>query len=67
MMSTIEADDAWCPPTFTPLVLGRPRLAASTIAAESQSTRWEISRRASASVRLRVGPAEGGGGGRGGR
>src|SRR6478672_1963900 len=44
MMSTIDADDDWCPPTLTPLVLGRPRLAASTIAAESHSTRCEISR-----------------------
>ena len=41
MMSTIDADEAWCPPTFTPLVLGRPRLAASTIAADSQRTRRE--------------------------
>lgn len=42
MMSTIEADEAWWPPTLTPLSLGLPRLAASTIAAASQSTRWSV-------------------------
>jgi len=29
-------------PPLTPLVFGRPRFAASTIVAESQSARWEI-------------------------
>ena len=44
MMSTIDALDAWWPPTLTPVSLGRPRLAASTIAADSHSTRRAISR-----------------------
>src|SRR6478752_6698705 len=44
MMSTIDADEAWWPPTLTPLEFGRPRLAASTIAAETQSTRCAIER-----------------------
>jgi hypothetical protein len=34
MMSTIEALDAWWPPTLTPEWLARPALAASTMAAE---------------------------------
>lgn len=50
MMSTIEADDAWCPPTLTPLEFGRPRLAASTIAVDSQSTRCEIARSSASST-----------------
>ena len=44
MMSTIEALEAWWPPTLTPEWLARPALAASTIAAESHSTRLAISR-----------------------
>ncbi len=44
MMSTIEALDAWWPPTLTPEWLARPALAASTIADESHSTRPAISR-----------------------
>ena len=51
MMSTIDAEDAWWPPTFTPLVFGRVRLAASTIAADSQSTRLATSRSTSGSSR----------------
>jgi len=38
----MDALDAWWPPTFTPLVFGRPALAASTIAVESHRTRWAI-------------------------
>ncbi|MGW3368723.1 hypothetical protein ACWDOR_37890 [Streptosporangium canum] len=45
MMSTIEADDAWCPPALIPVSLGRLRLAASTIDVASHRTRREISRR----------------------
>src|SRR6478672_3413605 len=56
MMSTIDADDDWCPPTLTPEVFGRPRLAASTIAAESHSTRCEISRSVAVSSLVRAGP-----------
>src|SRR5918999_5698300 len=36
---TIDALDAWCPPTFTPERFSRTRLAWWTIAAESHSTR----------------------------
>ena len=39
MIETIEADDAWWPPTFSPPGLGRTRLAWSTIAVDSHSTR----------------------------
>ena len=44
MMSTMEADEDWWPPTFTPVVFCRPRLAASTIAVANHSTRRETSR-----------------------
>ena len=44
MMLTIEALEAWWPPTLTPEWLGRPALAASTMAADSHSTRRAISR-----------------------
>src|SRR3954447_474641 len=54
MMSTMEADEAWCPPTLMPLGLVRPRWAASTIAAESQSTLWAMARRVCSSTTVRV-------------
>ena len=44
-MVTIEALEAWCPPTFRPPGFGRTRLAWSTIAVASQRTRSSISRR----------------------
>jgi hypothetical protein len=34
-----DADEAWWPPTLTPLEFGRPWLATSTMAVESHSTR----------------------------
>ena len=37
MIATIEADDAWCPPTFTPSTLGRMWLAWWIIQLESHS------------------------------
>ncbi|SHN19220.1 hypothetical protein SAMN05443668_103556 [Cryptosporangium aurantiacum] len=39
MIVTIDALEAWCPPTFMPVGLGRARLAWSTIAVASHSTR----------------------------
>lgn len=36
MMPTMDAEDAWWPPTLTPSSLARPRFAASIIAVESQ-------------------------------
>jgi DNA-binding Lrp family transcriptional regulator len=39
MIEVIEALDAWCPPTFSPERFGRTRLAWSTIAVDSHSTR----------------------------
>src|SRR4051794_35105545 len=39
MIEAIEALDDWWPPTFSPVGLGRTRLAWSTIAVASQSTR----------------------------
>src|SRR5690349_6241353 len=45
MMSTMEAEDAWWPPTFTPPGFGLPWFAASTMAVESQRTRVATSRR----------------------
>ena len=47
MIDTIEALDAWWPPTFRPVGLGRTRLAWSTIAVDSHSTRCSIARRPS--------------------
>ena len=44
MIETIEALEAWWPPTLTPVSFGRTRLAWWTIAVASQSTRLEISR-----------------------
>src|SRR5690606_33225345 len=38
MISTMEALEAWWPPTFSPLGLGRTRLAASTMAVAIQRT-----------------------------
>ena len=42
-MDTMDADDAWWPPTFRPPGLGRTRLAWCTIAVDSQSTWRSIS------------------------
>jgi len=39
MRVTIDALEAWCPPTLTPEVLGRTRLAWSTTAVANHSTR----------------------------
>ena len=47
---TIDALEAWWPPTFTPLRFGRTRLAWWTIDAASQSTRRWISSSVSRSV-----------------
>ena len=47
MIDTIEALDAWWPPTFRPVGLGRTRLAWSMIAVDSHSTRRSIARRPS--------------------
>ena len=38
MIDTIEAHEAWCPPTFNPLGLGRIRLAWWMIAVDNHST-----------------------------
>ena len=46
MIVTIEALEAWWPPTFRPPGLGRTRLAWSTIAVASQSTRSSTARSA---------------------
>ncbi len=55
MIVTIEALDAWCPPTLSPSGLGRTRLAWSTIAVASHSTRSSTFRSAaSVSVRTSV-------------
>ncbi|WP_216858424.1 hypothetical protein [Actinomadura verrucosospora] len=43
MIDTIDADDAWCPPTFSPDGLGRTRLAWWIIALASQRTRSSTS------------------------
>jgi hypothetical protein len=47
MIDTIDADDAWWPPTFKPEGFGRTRFAWWMIALDSQSTRLSISRRVS--------------------
>ena len=39
MIKTIDADDAWCPPTLMPSTLGRRSLALWIIQCESHSTR----------------------------
>src|SRR3954469_2337367 len=45
MAVTIDADDAWCPPTFTPSPVSRSWLAAATMRTASHSTRrWSSSR-----------------------
>src|SRR4051794_23200433 len=44
MIDTIEADDAWCPPTLSPAGFGRTRLAWSMIAADSHRTPFSTSR-----------------------
>src|SRR3954471_18419562 len=46
MIVTMLALDAWWPPTFSPVGLGRTRLAWSTIAVASHSTRCSTSRSA---------------------
>src|SRR5687767_11543483 len=46
---TIDALEAWCPPTFTPERFSRTRLAWCTIAADSHSTRRSIARSVSRS------------------
>ena len=43
MIETIDADEAWCPPTFIPPGLGRTRFAWSMIAVDSHSTWRSIS------------------------
>ena len=43
MIETIDAEDAWCPPTFIPPGLGRTRFAWWMIAVDSQSTWRSIS------------------------
>ena len=62
MIVTIEALDAWWPPTFSPPGLGRTRLAWSTIAVESQSTRSSTARRTCSSAMSRPPQAEAGAG-----
>src|SRR5918999_5133972 len=57
MRLTIDALDAWCPPTFTPERFSRTRLAWWTIAVASQRTRRSIALRVS-----RSGVARGGDG-----
>ena len=54
MIVTIEALDAWWPPTLRPVGLGRTRLAASTIAVASHRTRCSTSLSACASSVLLV-------------
>lgn len=44
MIDTIDAEDAWCPPTLRPDGFGRTRFAWWIIAVDSQSTRFSISR-----------------------
>src|SRR3954452_10286119 len=44
MIDTSDADDAWCPPTFSPSGLGRTRLAWCTIDVASHNTRCSTSR-----------------------
>lgn len=56
-MPTMDALDAWCPPTLTPEAFSLPRLAASTIAVAVQSTRWAMESKTSSS---RLAPAESG-------
>ena len=46
MIETIDADEAWCPPTFIPEGLGRTRLAWWMIAVDSHKTWRSISRSA---------------------
>src|SRR6478735_409663 len=44
MIETSDADEAWCPPTFSPSGLGRTRLAWCTIDVASHNTRCSTSR-----------------------
>ena len=46
MIDTIDADEAWCPPTLSPPGFGRTRLAWSMIAVASHSTRSSTARSA---------------------
>ncbi|WP_326726351.1 hypothetical protein OHT59_10345 [Streptomyces sp. NBC_00243] len=43
MIDTIDAEDAWCPPTFTPDSFGRTRFAWWIMAVDSQSTLFRTS------------------------
>ena len=54
MIVTIEALDAWWPPTLSPLGLGRTRLAWCTIAVASHSTRCSTARRTAMPGRRRL-------------
>ena len=54
MIETMDALEAWWPPTLSPLGLGRTRLAWSTVAVASHSTRCSTSRRTSSAVRCSV-------------
>jgi hypothetical protein len=47
MIDTIDAQDAWWPPTLSPDGFGRTRFASWMIAVDSHSTRRSISRNAS--------------------
>ena len=51
MMLTIEADDAWCPPTFTPDAVVRTLLAWWTMLVASHSTRRSLIRDGGAMLR----------------
>ena len=55
MMLTIDAEDDWWPPTFTPSAFSRPRFAASMIDVASHRTRWAISSRTSVLADARSG------------
>src|SRR5580700_7536078 len=57
MIDTIEALEAWWPPTLRPDGLGLTRLAWSTIAIDSQSTRCSTDRSTSRSPAAALGPA----------
>jgi hypothetical protein len=49
MIAVIDAQLAWCPPTFSPSTLGRRWLALWMVQAESQRSRSSSKRRASRS------------------
>ncbi|WP_433225906.1 hypothetical protein [Microtetraspora malaysiensis] len=58
MIDTIDAEDAWWPPTFKPEGFSRTRFAWWMTAEESQSTRFSTSRSTANSVVVR-GPVTG--------